>query len=265
MRLSVVIPTWNEAQWLPRLLVCLQKWADLGEIIVADNDSSDDTIAIAKRYNCRVVPGGRPAEGRNAGSESSTGDVILFVDADAVVPQATLSHIAESFRRSPIVGLHCRLVPLGASPFVALCYRVMDAYLRVLSRRGISQGVGTLIAVRRDAFRAVNGFREDILVGEDADFIRRLGRIGKVHYERRAVVFTSARRFSLENQYLFAAKTFLWTILRLFGLSSSVIPYRWKAYPAVLADTEIKALAKVLCEESSEANIKVTQDCTHEE
>lgn len=36
-------------------------------------------------------------------------------------------------------GLHCRLVPLGASPFAAFCYRAMDVYLRVLSSRGISQ------------------------------------------------------------------------------------------------------------------------------
>lgn len=253
MTFSVVIPTWNEAPWLPRLLSCLLKWPDFGEIIVADNNSSDDTIRIAERHGCRIVPGGRPAEGRNAGAKSSTGDVILFADADAVVPQTTLSHIAESFRRSSIVGLHCRLVPLGASAFVAFCYRAMDAYLRVLSTRGISQGVGTLIAVRRDAFRTVNGFREDILVGEDADFIRRLGRIGKVRYERRAVVYTSARRFSLENQYLFAAKTVLWTMVRLFGLSASVIPYRWRAYPVVLAEVEAKALAKVLLDESSEA------------
>lgn len=255
MRFSVVIPTWNEARWLPRLLSCLQKWPDLGEIIVADNNSSDETVTIAEGYGCRIVRGGRPAEGRNAGAESSTGDVILFADADAVVPQATLSHIAQSFRRSSIAGLHCRLVPLGASPFVAFCYRTMDAYLRVLSRRGISQGVGTLIAVRRDAFNAVSGFREDILVGEDADFIRRLSRIGVVSYERRAVVYTSTRRFLLENPYLFAVKTFLWTILRLFGLSSSVIPYRWKAYPAVLADTEAAALAEMLREENPEASV----------
>jgi glycosyltransferase involved in cell wall biosynthesis len=254
MRFSVVIPTWNEARWLPRLLSCLLKWPDLAEIVVADNDSSDETIPIAEGNGCRIVPGGRPAKGRNAGAEASTGDVILFADADAVVPMTTLSYIAESFRKSSIAGLHCRLVPLGASPFVAFCYRIMDVYLRVLSRRGISQGVGTLIAVRRDAFKAVNGFREDILVGEDADFIRRLSSIGVVRYERRAVVYTSVRRFSLENQYLFAAKTFLWTILRLFGLSSSIIPYRWKAYPAVLADTEANALSKVLGEESPETS-----------
>jgi glycosyltransferase involved in cell wall biosynthesis len=260
MRFSVVIPTWNEARWLPRLLSCLLKWPDLGEIIVADSNSSDETTTIAKRYGCRIVQGGRPAEGRNAGSKASNGDVILFADADAVVPQSTLAHIAESFRRSSIVGLHCRLVPLGASAFVAFSYRVMDAYLRVLSMRGISQGVGTLIAVRRDAFKAVNGFREDILVGEDADFIRRLGRIGDVRYERRVVVYTSARRFSLENQYLFAAKTVLWTIIRLFGLSSSIIPYRWRVYPAALADVDAEALAKVLGEESPEATVLVTQD-----
>jgi glycosyltransferase involved in cell wall biosynthesis len=255
MKFSVVIPTWNEARWLPRLLACLLKWPDLGEIIVADNNSSDETIAIAERYGCRIAPGGQPAEGRNAGSRASKGDVILFADADAVVPQSTLSHIAESFRTNSIVGLHCRLVPLGASPFVAFCYRAMDAYLRILSMRGISQGVGTLIAVRRDAFRAVKGFREDILVGEDADFIRRLGRIGEVRYERRVVVYTSARRFSLENQYLFAAKTVLWTIVRLFGLSSSVIPYRWRVYPAALADVEAEALAKASGEESSDATV----------
>jgi glycosyltransferase involved in cell wall biosynthesis len=55
MRLSVVIPTWNEQLWLPRLLQSLMAAQNLAEIIVADNASQDATVSIAKAYGCKVV------------------------------------------------------------------------------------------------------------------------------------------------------------------------------------------------------------------
>ena len=69
--LSVIIPTFNEEKYLPRLLDSLarQTYTDY-ETIVADADSTDATRAIASQHGCRIVPGGRPAEGRNAAPAS---------------------------------------------------------------------------------------------------------------------------------------------------------------------------------------------------
>jgi glycosyltransferase involved in cell wall biosynthesis len=74
---SVVIPTWNEELWLPRLLDQLQCQSTVAEVIVADNASVDNTVRIANDYGCLVVDGGRPGVGRNRGAKS--GRVSMFV------------------------------------------------------------------------------------------------------------------------------------------------------------------------------------------
>ena len=133
--------------------------------------------------------------------------------------------------------------------FIRSCYWAMDVYLWALSTIGQYQGTGTCIAVRRKAFDAIGGFREDILVGEDADFIRRLGTAGKVRYERNHVVFASSRRFFIENKYGFAAKTAFWACLRLLRARVSVIPYHWQPYPGLVATLEAAELMKVSARE----------------
>jgi len=218
---------------------------DVGEIIVADNKSSDATALLASSFGCHVVPGGRPAVGRNAGARVAKGEVILFIDADAVLSAATFAKINTYFSSDQGVGIHFPLRPLGADRFATICYGVMDTYVRTLARLGISQGVGTFIAARRNAFEAIGGFREEIAAGEDADFIRRLSRVGPVLYDRTAVVYASARRFKIENCYVFAAKTIFWACLRLLGTSASIFQYRWASYPKEIAafeDGEMNAL-----------------------
>jgi glycosyltransferase involved in cell wall biosynthesis len=85
MRLSVVILTWNEQLWLPRLLQSLTVIHNLAEIIVVDNASADATVAIAKVYGRRVISDGKPGVARNLGAKVASGDIILFIDADAIV------------------------------------------------------------------------------------------------------------------------------------------------------------------------------------
>ncbi len=247
MRCSIVIPTWNEAAWLPRLLTSLRDPSRFAEVIVADNCSSDETAGLAKGWGCMVVPGGTPATARNVGASLATGDIIMFVDADAILPEQTLKRVGEWFGDPTVTVVHCPLIPIAAGRFTRLCYRAMDRYIRTLSYLGIAQGVGTFIAVRRTSFLISGGFREDIAVGEDADFFRRLGSTRGVRYDRDALVYTSARRFRLESPILFAAKTILWACLRLHGTSMSVIPYRWRRYGADIVEAERAEANALLC------------------
>ncbi len=207
-------------------------------IIVADNHSYDDTTAIARRFGCKVVSGGLPAEGRNQGARYADGSSVLFVDADVIVPSATLRAALTALARPNVVGVHARVRPLDASLFVRWCYLIMNGYIRLLNVAGISQGVGTFILVRRDAFLRVGGFREDIAIGEDTDFFRRLGRVGRVVYLTEHIIYTSARRFFVENSVWFAAKCVIWAILRLCGASASLFSYRWKSYSPDLVKNE---------------------------
>lgn len=238
MRLSVVIPTWNEELWLPRLLRCLVGTDDIDEVIVVDNESEDATVCIANAHGCKVVSGGRPGKARNIGARASRGDAIMFVDADVIVDSATIDSVMRHFANSKVVAAHCRLEPIFPTPFIRLCYAIMDCYFSVVSYIGFSQGVGSFLVVRKEAFFAVDGFRENVAVGEDADLYRRLASIGKVKYDRRVTVYASARRFLIENPLVFATKCILWAALRLCDTTASGFKYKWLPYPDLAAKRE---------------------------
>lgn len=83
--LSIIIPTYNEEKYLGRLLRLIKNQSyQPKEIIVADNRSTDKTVSIARKFGCRVIKGGTPAQGRTVGGKAATEDILLFLDADVV-------------------------------------------------------------------------------------------------------------------------------------------------------------------------------------
>jgi glycosyltransferase involved in cell wall biosynthesis len=236
--LSVVIPTWNEAKWLPRILDQLIRLPS-AEIIVADNHSVDQTIALAKQYYCPVVKGGRPAEARNRGAAKTSGEILIFVDADVVIDCSVLEYAARQFEEDPeLVALHFPIHPFARSLFIRACYVAMRWYFYILSKMRIAQGIGNFLAVRRSTFLSLGGFDARLGAGEDADLLRRLGRRGRVRFDTTHVVGVSARRFEIENSTIFALKTFMWASLRLLDLPISLFSYKWQPYPDHLAEAE---------------------------
>lgn len=238
-RIGVVIPTCNEEAWLPYLLEVLKSYDEVTEIIVADNDSADRTAEIALEAGCLVTQGGRPGRARNQGARICTADVILFIDADTVVPRGSLIHALAAFGRDDMLSaVAFRVAPVGDRHFPRVGYAVADLYLGVCARLGMHQGLGNAMMVRKRDFDNIGGFDERVDVGEDADLMRRLGRRGGAAYLRSCVAYTSPRRFRAENSIAFGAKVLLWTAIRLVGLQQSVIGYRWMRYPANWSDSD---------------------------
>ena len=105
---SVVIPAFNEAACLPRLLASLDRArrayrgdaSDI-EIVVADNLSTDDTAGIARSRGCEVAYAVRRRIGaaRNAGARAAHGAILAFVDADFQVHEQSFNAIADFFAR----------------------------------------------------------------------------------------------------------------------------------------------------------------------
>ncbi|MFF1906853.1 glycosyltransferase [Kitasatospora sp. NPDC058218] len=247
LRASIVVPTWNESQWLPGLLGNLQSLGWASEIIVADNNSSDGTQQIALMYRCRLIEGGSPAQARNKGARHAMHELIIFMDADAAARRSVFDRVFEAFAKdTSIVAVHFPLLPIGGTLFIRACYRFMNGYIGTLSRLGIAQGVGTFIAVRRSAFESIGGFDEHLMAGEDADLLRRLQKTGHVRYERSEKVGTSTRRFRIENPIAFAIKTATWGILRLLGLRFSPWGYRWMPYPVEIGARDRRMYSRFL-------------------
>ncbi|HNT30762.1 MAG TPA: glycosyltransferase [bacterium] len=112
--LSIIIPTLNEAHFLPGLLTDI-KSQDLPEheIIVSDGCSEDDTLQIAEQYNCRTVTSQNrnPAHQRNAGAKAALGDQYLFLDADTRIPDGFFPTVLDEFtsRKLDVAGFYFKL------------------------------------------------------------------------------------------------------------------------------------------------------------
>jgi hypothetical protein len=187
MRLSVVIPTLDEAALLPDTLPPALAIAD--EVWVSDGGSRDDTVAIAEALGARTVrgPAGRGAQ-LNRGVERTDGEVLLFLHADTRLP----GDAGELVRRAVdggAVGGGFRLSFDTSDPLLRLSCRCANLRTRL---SGCPLGDQAQF-VRRDTFAAMGGFR-DWQALEDLDFIRRLRRMGRTTVLASATV-TSPRRY----------------------------------------------------------------------
>ena len=246
--ISVVIPTWNEAAWLDANLRVLTKIPIVGEVIVADSNSSDSTREVALRFGCEVTAGGRPGLARNLGRIRASSGLILFLDADTFVDTQSVTNAALTLRENPhLAAVNFRVKPLSRRLVDHIAYSVAAFYLRSIVALGIGQGLGNAILVRAADFDLVGGFSEDVEVGEDADFFYRLQKTGRyVEILTKEVAWTSPRRLKLEGRARFFSKVVVWAALRMRGSRATVFPYVWMTYPSSWAAADLRELQRRL-------------------
>lgn len=187
--LSVVIPVLDEEARIVPLLRALGS-AGVDETIVVDGGSRDASLERAGAVADRVLTvAGGLARQLNRGAELATRPTLLFLHADSTLPAGAPAAIAHALDDPATVGGAFRL-RLDAPHLAARCI-AWGANLRT------SLGLGPFgdqgIFVRSEAFRAVGGFLEEVLL-EDLDLVRRLRRTGAVRILPAAIT-TSARRW----------------------------------------------------------------------
>jgi hypothetical protein len=116
----------------------------------------------------------------------------------------------------------------------------MDLSFWTFSAVGRAQGLGNCIAVQRREFLECGGFPESVRAAEDVAFLGRIRRFGRVVYDRHACVYTSQRRFIIENRIKYVAKSLMWGGLRFMGSERSVVGYMWQVYPEEAAARDIE-------------------------
>ena len=177
--LSIIIPTLNEENFLPRLLESIksQDFKDY-EIVVADAGSKDRTIEIAKNYRVSVVPGGVPAKGRNEGAKIAKGDLFLFLDADVILPESFLEKVLREFRERKLdVAAFC-LDSQTEKKSEKFLFNFFYNWPIIIFEKILSHGTQAIL-VKKEIFEKVNGFDESIKFAEDHSFVRRIKKIGK--------------------------------------------------------------------------------------
>jgi peptidoglycan/xylan/chitin deacetylase (PgdA/CDA1 family)/GT2 family glycosyltransferase len=213
--ISVVIPAYNEENYLPLCLESIKKqdYAAEYEVIVVDNASTDNTAKIARGWGAKVVYESKrsPACARQKGAEVATGELIAFIDADTQAPAYWLSTIVSRFVREPetvvISGPYAyydagRIAKLASyGNFISI---ITDQVFRKVLNKG-SAIWGCNFAVRRSALLEVGGFDTSIrFYGEEYELSLRLKKAGKGGIIPRLFVLTSARRLKrigVVNQY----------------------------------------------------------------
>lgn len=213
--LSIVIPVLNEEKCLPILLSEIEKqnFSDY-EIVVADADSQDRTVEIARSFNCNIIRGGLPAKGRNEGTKIARGDLFLFMDADNVyLPEDFLQKLVADFEKRNLDVAVFPIFPKG-NWIDNLFYGIYNWWVK-LSQRFLAYATNSIL-VKKEIYRQVGGFDEEIKIGEDHDFARRAARIGKFGFIKTEPVLTSARRFEKEGRPVVYLKYFLAGLWMLF-------------------------------------------------
>lgn len=203
VRLSVVIPTLNEAEHLPALLEDLRAQTLELEIVVADGGSQDGTCAEVERHGAVLV---RSARGRglqmNVGAARSRGEVLLFLHADSRLLNPTQLEAAlavfegERTSSSGLVAGHFALRFDRLGPAADTLFRFMEAKTRT-GRRGTINGDQGLMLLRAD-FEALGGFDTRLPFLEDQRIAAQIFSAGRwvlLPGELR----TSARRFEAEG------------------------------------------------------------------
>jgi rSAM/selenodomain-associated transferase 2 len=188
---SVVIPTLNEAGVIVDTLRSLQPMRAAGhEVVVSDGGSVDATVERARPLADRVISvrPGRAGQ-MNAGAAASSGDVLLFLHADTLLPPGADRLVRDAVSRPGARWGRFDVRLSGRS----VLFRVIEAGISWRSRlTGIASG-DQAIFVRRVAFDNVGGFNEMPLM-EDLDLSRRLKALAPPVCLRARVV-TSSRRW----------------------------------------------------------------------
>ncbi len=198
-RISVIIPTLDEAARIADRLRELAAMPELTEVIVVDGGSRDATLAIAREFpDVRVMAAlrGRASQ-MNRGAASAAGDVLLFLHADVSLPADAVRWIGEALSDDRVVAGAFRTwtVPDAGESRLAPLLHLAD--LRSRTTR-LPYGDQALF-VRVEAFRAVGGFPEIPLM-EDLQLARRLRRLGRIRTVP-ASVTVSGRRFLARPLY----------------------------------------------------------------
>ena len=196
MKLSVIIPTRNEELSIKDVLINLRKEIPNGtELIVVDGNSTDKTVAIAKRY-AKVIPnkGRNIASARNTGAKTAKGDILVFVDADTKPTRIFFEKTIKAFQDKQTVCFGGLIMPTKLNAYEWLLFRTLNVIVQLSVAFGRPAIAGSCVAYRRTSFVKVKGFDEGMAASEDQDLCNRVSKIGRVKFDSSLIIDTSNRR-----------------------------------------------------------------------
>jgi len=195
--LSVIIPAYNEASYINEMLVSLEKqtFRDF-EIIVKDGESSDRTVEVAERHADKIASSKdvSVSEARNKGARYASGTILVFVDADTMLPPNMLQRIVDLMENEDIVGGSCRKIPGSRNVFDRMVYEFVNISTFLSSYLHIGGAHGNCMFIRKDIFEKIGGFNPRIQIAEEQELVRKAMKYGRFFFFLDQCVIEHPRR-----------------------------------------------------------------------
>ena len=213
---SIVIPAFNEEALLPGTLSSVRDCMDavelVGEVIVVDNNSTDETARVARDHSARVVfePKNQISRARNRGARAAQGRFLIFVDADTQVPILLFQKALHRLESGRCCGGGVLISFESCDNRVA--HRLLEAWNGFSRRRQLA--AGCFIFCLRTGFESVSGFSESVYAGEEIWFARKLKRWGSRNGQKFTIiteprVITSSRKIEWYSTWQICATVLL--------------------------------------------------------
>lgn len=177
MNISVIIPTYNSSKTINLCLESIKNQTIFPyEIIVVDDDSSDDTLKLIKDYDLKILRNDLnrgPAYARNKGAKNATGDILFFIDSDIVIPKDAIEKIIEIFYKTPKLSCVCGIYskyPLMHKGFISYYRTLQSHYWKKTGCGFTTRFTVSCGAVKRADFYAVGGFNEKFKKADIEDY-----------------------------------------------------------------------------------------------
>jgi glycosyltransferase involved in cell wall biosynthesis len=206
VNLSIVIPAFNEERLLPATLATVARARGVltargwdSEVIVCNNNSTDQTGAVAESAGARVVfePVNQIGRARNTGAAAAMGDWIVFIDADSEPSPGLFEDMADAIASGRVLagGSTLRTEPL--SPWYAAFAALWCTWSRLARHMA-----GSFIFVETRAFRKIGGFSNTLFAAEELELSSKLKHLARLEGKRvvilhRHPLLTSSRKAHL--------------------------------------------------------------------
>ena len=211
---SVIVPVYNDPDGIGATLdaVLDQSYpTDRYEVIVADNDSTDETRDVVRSY-CEQRPElvtlvvedriRGPAAARNSGIERASGSVFAFIDADMTVDETWLESVVASLSKGDRSYMGCAVethVLEGRGTLAAKYDRLFAFPMEEYVEKSKFAGTGCLV-VRREVLETVGRFDSRLISAEDKEFGQRVHEAGfDLHFEPEITMYHPARSSVIEQ------------------------------------------------------------------
>jgi glycosyltransferase involved in cell wall biosynthesis len=158
----------------------------------------DGTAELGQARGARVVRGGMPAVGRNAGARAARGDILLFLDADVVPPPDFIACALEEFERKEFDVATCFIAALDENPMDKILSMGTNLYFRIIQPVS-PHASGFCILSKHITHEKMGGFDESLTLSEDIDYARRAKRYGKFGILTSTRIPVSMRRVGKEG------------------------------------------------------------------